>query len=217
MEQSSPILTQQASSWSFPSSLRPPAASALFPQRIANVDNHFSWPQDGAHHRVGALPGQCIFLYPLKKKAVRILARQQGQKQREPHRLTRRHDSLAALLVALATRCARPSMTEVRSSLLLLARPSIHHQPIFSDHHARKGLHVIATARNPAVLAEFADAPGFTCLQLDVTDEASIAACRDQVAELTGGRLDILVNNACVGGAFPRPAKSPTRNADLDK
>lgn len=58
------------------------------------------------------------------------------------------------------------------------------------------GLHVIATARNPAVLADFAGKPGFTCLQLDVTDEKSIAACRDEVASLTGGSLDILVNNA---------------------
>lgn len=58
------------------------------------------------------------------------------------------------------------------------------------------GLHVIATARNPSVLADFADKPGYTCLQLDVTDEESITACRDEVVKLTGGKLDILVNNA---------------------
>ncbi len=60
-----------------------------------------------------------------------------------------------------------------------------------------RGLHVIATARNPAVLEGMA-APLMTTLQLDVTDAASIARCRDQVAELAGGRLDILVNNAFV-------------------
>lgn len=58
------------------------------------------------------------------------------------------------------------------------------------------GLHVIATARNPSVLADFAGRPGFTCLQLDVTDENSIAACKEEVVSLTGGKLDILVNNA---------------------
>lgn len=58
------------------------------------------------------------------------------------------------------------------------------------------GLHVIATARNPAVLADLANQPGYTCLQLDVTDQASIDACRDEVVKLTGGKLDILVNNA---------------------
>lgn len=61
---------------------------------------------------------------------------------------------------------------------------------------ATTGLHVIATARNPSVLADFSGKPGFTCLQLDVTDETSIVACRDEVVRLTGGKLDILVNNA---------------------
>ena len=58
-------------------------------------------------------------------------------------------------------------------------------------------MHVIATARNPAVLSEMA-ALGMTTLALDVTDEASIKACRDAVSTLTGGKLDILVNNASV-------------------
>lgn len=46
------------------------------------------------------------------------------------------------------------------------------------------------------MLADFAGKPGFTCLELDVTNEKSIAACRDEVVSLTGGKLDILVNNA---------------------
>jgi hypothetical protein len=37
---------------------------------------------------------------------------------------------------------------------------------------------------------------GMTTLQLDVTKQDSIKACHDEVAKLTGGRLDILVNNA---------------------
>lgn len=46
------------------------------------------------------------------------------------------------------------------------------------------------------MLADLADTPGYTCLQLDVTDQSSIDACRDEVVQLTGGKLDILVNNA---------------------
>ena len=37
---------------------------------------------------------------------------------------------------------------------------------------------------------------GMTTLALDVTDAESIKMCHAQVAELTGGKLDILVNNA---------------------
>lgn len=37
---------------------------------------------------------------------------------------------------------------------------------------------------------------GMSTLQLDVTDQASVDACRDETAALTGGRLDMLVNNA---------------------
>lgn len=58
-------------------------------------------------------------------------------------------------------------------------------------------MHVIATARNPAVLAEMATL-GMTTLALDVTSEESIKTCHDAVSELTGGKLDILVNNAFV-------------------
>ncbi|KAL2267328.1 hypothetical protein VTJ83DRAFT_4605 [Remersonia thermophila] len=66
-----------------------------------------------------------------------------------------------------------------------------------------KGVHVIATARNPAVLAEMAEM-GMSTLQLDVTDETSIKTCHDEVAKITGGKLDILVNNA--GRTHTHPA-----------
>ena len=57
-------------------------------------------------------------------------------------------------------------------------------------------LHVIATARNVAVLQDLA-AKGMSALSLDVTKTESINACYAEVAKLTGGRgLDILVNNA---------------------
>jgi 1-acylglycerone phosphate reductase len=66
-------------------------------------------------------------------------------------------------------------------------------------------VHVIATARNPAVLSEMA-AIGMTTLALDVTDEASIKACHDAVSTLTGGKLDILVNNAFVSQTPTSPS-----------
>lgn len=37
---------------------------------------------------------------------------------------------------------------------------------------------------------------GMSVVQLDVTDTASIAACKAEVARITDGRLDILINNA---------------------
>ena len=54
---------------------------------------------------------------------------------------------------------------------------------------------MIATARRPQLLDELKE-QGMTTLELDVTNSQSIEACRNSVADLTGGRLDILVNNA---------------------
>lgn len=60
---------------------------------------------------------------------------------------------------------------------------------------APPGCHVIATARNVDVLKGVSDM-GMSAVQLDVTDPASIAACKAEVARITGGKLDVLVNNA---------------------
>jgi 1-acylglycerone phosphate reductase len=57
------------------------------------------------------------------------------------------------------------------------------------------GLHVIATARNTSVLADLAEL-GMSTVQLDVTNTESIQACHDEVDKITGGTLDMLVNNA---------------------
>ncbi|KAM3498651.1 hypothetical protein MY10362_008040, partial [Beauveria mimosiformis] len=54
--------------------------------------------------------------------------------------------------------------------------------------------HVIATARRVEVLEELA-AMGMSAVSLDVTSSASIEKCKAQVIEITGGTLDILVNN----------------------
>ncbi|KAI0130287.1 hypothetical protein BJ170DRAFT_681741 [Xylariales sp. AK1849] len=67
----------------------------------------------------------------------------------------------------------------------------------------RRGLRVIATARDPAVMKDLA-ALGMDTVQLDVTSQPSIAACHKAVGDITGGRLDIIVNNA--GRTHTHPA-----------
>ncbi|KAK4227344.1 hypothetical protein QBC38DRAFT_477924 [Podospora fimiseda] len=76
------------------------------------------------------------------------------------------------------------------------------------EFHAN-GVHVIATARNPAVLSEMA-AIGMTTLALDVTKKESIKTCHDEVAKITGGKLDFLVNNA------GRTHTHPATDLDID-
>jgi len=67
--------------------------------------------------------------------------------------------------------------------------------------HARGGWHVIASARGAADCARLR-AEGLTTLRLDLEDTTSIDAAVEQLAELTGGRLDALFNN----GAYATPA-----------
>ena len=57
------------------------------------------------------------------------------------------------------------------------------------------GFHVISTVRKESLLKQLRE-KGFIALLLDVTDEADIARCRDEVEKMVDGRLDILVNNA---------------------
>ncbi|KAL8888634.1 MAG: hypothetical protein Q9192_006144, partial [Flavoplaca navasiana] len=62
------------------------------------------------------------------------------------------------------------------------------------EFHAQ-GLRVFATARTTKAVQDLDDA-GIEVLDLDVTSEKSISACKEEVAKRTGGRLDYLVNNA---------------------
>jgi 1-acylglycerone phosphate reductase len=64
------------------------------------------------------------------------------------------------------------------------------------------GLRVIATARNPSKV-EHLKALGNETLTLDVTSQESIQRCVDEVSALTGGSLDILLNNS--GGGYHVP------------
>jgi NAD(P)-dependent dehydrogenase (short-subunit alcohol dehydrogenase family) len=65
-------------------------------------------------------------------------------------------------------------------------------------------LRVVATARRLEAMAGLAS-QGIQTLELDVTNEVSVHKTRDATAKLTGGKLDILVNNAYV---LPEPPVS---------
>ncbi|KAH8092685.1 hypothetical protein BXZ70DRAFT_453327 [Cristinia sonorae] len=75
-------------------------------------------------------------------------------------------------------------------------------EELAKQYHA-KGLRVFATARNPAAMASL-KASGIETLVLDVTKDESIALVKSQVEELTGGTLNILINNA--GVSYPYAA-----------
>lgn len=61
--------------------------------------------------------------------------------------------------------------------------------------YARKGFHVIATIL-PTESSDHLSGVGIFCFPLDVTKEQSVADLYQRVTTLTGGLLDVLVNNA---------------------
>jgi NAD(P)-dependent dehydrogenase (short-subunit alcohol dehydrogenase family) len=72
-------------------------------------------------------------------------------------------------------------------------------------HFAGKGWKVFAGARTPEKAAELraaADELGMTVVQVDVTSDESVQACVAGVLE-QAGHIDVLVNNAGVGGGGP--------------
>ncbi|KAI9172648.1 Short-chain dehydrogenase ptmH [Paramyrothecium foliicola] len=73
-----------------------------------------------------------------------------------------------------------------------------------------RNCNVIATARRPEPLLEL-QAMGLTAVQLDVDDAKSVAAAKERVEEIAGGKLDILVNNA--GARYVMPLT----DASLDR
>jgi NAD(P)-dependent dehydrogenase (short-subunit alcohol dehydrogenase family) len=60
---------------------------------------------------------------------------------------------------------------------------------------AARGFRVFATARSTSSLTGLED-EGIEILPLDVTKAESIAALKAEITERTGGKLDILYNNA---------------------
>lgn len=77
--------------------------------------------------------------------------------------------------------------------------------PALAEAFRQAGCQVFATARDPTKvkLGSQTGEANIEVLPLDVTSADSIAACVAQVCKKTGGRLDVLVNNA--GGAMFGP------------
>ena len=65
-----------------------------------------------------------------------------------------------------------------------------------------KGFHVFATARTTSKAASLAR-DGIEILPLDVTSDDSVAKCLETIKAKTGGKLDVLVNNAGYGILLP--------------
>ncbi|KAH9204933.1 oxidoreductase [Leptodontidium sp. 2 PMI_412] len=68
---------------------------------------------------------------------------------------------------------------------------------------AQRGYRVFATARSTASLQDLAQY-GVELLTLEVTDAKSIAALKEEISKRTGGKLDMLINNA--GTIYEAPA-----------
>ncbi|KAJ5978236.1 Glucose/ribitol dehydrogenase [Penicillium viridicatum] len=75
---------------------------------------------------------------------------------------------------------------------------------------AAHGMRVFATARSTASLSTLED-KGIETFALDVTNAASIAALRDEIVKQTGGKLDMLFNNAGTMYEAPAIEADPTR------
>ena len=64
----------------------------------------------------------------------------------------------------------------------------------------KKGYKVFGTCRNPS---QYEKHYPFTFLTLEISDSKSIQSCIKSVLDQTGGRLDVLINNAGVGITGP--------------
>jgi 1-acylglycerone phosphate reductase len=75
----------------------------------------------------------------------------------------------------------------------------------------QRGFHVFATARDRSRTGSLDELEDIEILELDVTIPKTIAQCKEIVTKRTGGRLDVLVNNA--GVEF----NSPLLDTDIDE
>jgi NAD(P)-dependent dehydrogenase (short-subunit alcohol dehydrogenase family) len=82
-----------------------------------------------------------------------------------------------------------------RSPVVLVTGVSSGIGRAVADAFAAKGFEVFGTSRNPRTTEPV---PGVELVQLDVTDDASVAAAVSTVVQ-RAGRIDIVVNNAGVG------------------
>ncbi|KFY21871.1 hypothetical protein V493_07040 [Pseudogymnoascus sp. VKM F-4281 (FW-2241)] len=69
-------------------------------------------------------------------------------------------------------------------------------------YHSR-GFRVFATLRNKSKAGSLDGMQGIEILELDVTSEESVRHCAKAVEKLTGGSLDVLVNNAGISTIMP--------------
>lgn len=69
--------------------------------------------------------------------------------------------------------------------------------------HSR-GFRVFATARTPSKVQHLKDM-GLDIILLEVTDSESIKKAAAEVSAITGGTLDILINNSGIGKNAPPP------------
>lgn len=76
------------------------------------------------------------------------------------------------------------------------------------------GFRVIATTRNPDKLSEV-KSHGIETVTLDVLSEHSIQAAVLEVSHLTGGSLDMLINNAGIGYSAPLSDTSITKSKEI--
>lgn len=66
-----------------------------------------------------------------------------------------------------------------------------------------RGYYIFATIRDPAKAADLSDLKNVEILELDVTIPKSIEQCKNIVTKRTGGKLDVLVNNAGIEFCAP--------------
>jgi NAD(P)-dependent dehydrogenase (short-subunit alcohol dehydrogenase family) len=69
--------------------------------------------------------------------------------------------------------------------------------------YLRRGFLVLATLRDLSKAGDLGKLDNVKLLKLNVASQSSIKSCFDEVQGITGGRLDVLVNNAGSGGTMP--------------
>ena len=60
-----------------------------------------------------------------------------------------------------------------------------------------------ATARDTSKISEFSELSDLDTLELDFTVEETMLRCREMVPKRTGGKIDIIINNAGVEFVSP--------------
>jgi 1-acylglycerone phosphate reductase len=74
----------------------------------------------------------------------------------------------------------------------------------FAEVFQQKGYHVFATARSPSKVPKtLHNASNVTVLALDTGSSTSIAEAAKAIEKQTGGKLDVLINNAGHGQTMP--------------